>query len=265
MNIADYKANYGELKKDIIEMVYHECGLCGQVLLLDSDVIAMHLRQKHQITHKNYNEKYMQLVQQSSNKVSQTYSATIKSKLINPVKKNDIIVEGKVGDVNSRKLTIESAKKIQQPTNTSEKCRLKSVELAVSSRLEDKSAVSTEPDDKPIKNEDVSSKIVSKVTSDDVTAQVRTSRKIEDKLTQAKVESTKLKIASIKLENKSKKLEDPKTELSRPEQVVEDQDVVFVEEVERIAKEEMDELKSIEEIFDAEELFDSDEDSSDEN
>ena len=45
-------------------MVLHKCGICEEYLLLDSDYIAHHLRagaktNPHDITHANYNEKYL--------------------------------------------------------------------------------------------------------------------------------------------------------------------------------------------------------------
>ena len=48
----------------------HKCGICGEYVLLDSDEIAKHLKMRspvnHDITHGNYNAKFMKLVGPSS-------------------------------------------------------------------------------------------------------------------------------------------------------------------------------------------------------
>jgi len=57
--ITEYKAQFGS---DLvpIEIIYHRCGICGELVLLDSDHIAVHLKRPgHYITHKNYNDGYM--------------------------------------------------------------------------------------------------------------------------------------------------------------------------------------------------------------
>ena len=51
--ITEYKAQFGS---DLvpIEIIYHRCGICGELVLLDSDHIAVHLKRPgHYITH-NY-------------------------------------------------------------------------------------------------------------------------------------------------------------------------------------------------------------------
>ena len=77
MSIADYKEKHGNHRNQIIEKIFHKCGLCQQVqlfvinyflipnqndlylqdILLDSDDIAHHLKKCHQITHKDYNSR----------------------------------------------------------------------------------------------------------------------------------------------------------------------------------------------------------------
>ena len=65
MKITEYKEMYGQQYYDPIELVLHKCGLCMEYLLLDSDVIAQHLRSNTRthgnITHANYNKTYMKL------------------------------------------------------------------------------------------------------------------------------------------------------------------------------------------------------------
>ena len=44
----------------LLQRVIHKCALCKELLLLDADAIAMHLKSKHKgVSHKEYNAKYM--------------------------------------------------------------------------------------------------------------------------------------------------------------------------------------------------------------
>lgn len=59
VTITEYKAQFGPDLVPIVP-VYHRCGICEELVLLDSDHIAVHLKKPgHYITHKNYNEGYM--------------------------------------------------------------------------------------------------------------------------------------------------------------------------------------------------------------
>ena len=59
MTITEYKDQFGQLVP--VKMMMHQCALCKQEVLLDSDHIAAHLKTHgHNITHKNYNANYMQ-------------------------------------------------------------------------------------------------------------------------------------------------------------------------------------------------------------
>ena len=59
LTITEYKSLYGSYLTPV-ENNYHQCGICGNLVLLDSDNIAKHLKIKgHDITHKKYNETYM--------------------------------------------------------------------------------------------------------------------------------------------------------------------------------------------------------------
>jgi len=65
MVITDYKMKYNQTYYDLVELVLHQCGICEEYLLLDSDYIAQHLKGGggfHDITHGNYNAKYMKMV-----------------------------------------------------------------------------------------------------------------------------------------------------------------------------------------------------------
>ena len=44
----------------LLQRVLHKCALCKELLLLDSDAIAMHLKSKHKgVTHREYNARHM--------------------------------------------------------------------------------------------------------------------------------------------------------------------------------------------------------------
>ena len=55
--ISTYKETYGQL--EIVKPIYHKCGICTFVMILDSDIIKSHLRVKHSMTHANYNAQFM--------------------------------------------------------------------------------------------------------------------------------------------------------------------------------------------------------------
>ena len=65
MKITEYKERYNQQYYDPIQLVLHRCGICAEYLLLDSDVVAQHLRANTKthgsITHANYNKKFMTL------------------------------------------------------------------------------------------------------------------------------------------------------------------------------------------------------------
>ena len=59
ITITEYKAQFGN--PDPVEPVYHRCGVCSQLIFLDSDAVAVHLKSggHPRITHKDYNDQYM--------------------------------------------------------------------------------------------------------------------------------------------------------------------------------------------------------------
>jgi len=61
LSISDYKARHGNHRERVIARVLHRCGLCGEDVQLDSDDIAHHLKRSHDISHKDYNSRFMTL------------------------------------------------------------------------------------------------------------------------------------------------------------------------------------------------------------
>ena len=66
ISITDYKKQYGQLIENIVETVYHKCGICNKDILLDGDTLATHAK-GHGVTHKAYSEKYITLRAQDDN------------------------------------------------------------------------------------------------------------------------------------------------------------------------------------------------------
>ena len=59
LTITEYKQRFGA-QLEMVEKVLHECALCQELIILDSDHIAVHLKKPgHSITHKDYNQFYM--------------------------------------------------------------------------------------------------------------------------------------------------------------------------------------------------------------
>ena len=121
ITIKEYKERFNQHNFDLVELVLHRCGLCGEHLLLDSDYIAQHLKiARHNITHENYNAQYMTLMGKSSKPAKQKADEdncnddmlTTKSKKRKPMKSaaklttTDILISKKIqldkirGDVN---------------------------------------------------------------------------------------------------------------------------------------------------------------------
>ena len=72
VTISEYKQKYGiasDKDYDLVEKVLHKCGLCGHLILLESDVIAAHAK-KHKISHAEYNSRFMFRVQDDSSSVA---------------------------------------------------------------------------------------------------------------------------------------------------------------------------------------------------
>ena len=62
MVITEYKEKFNQHYFDLEEKILHKCGVCEELLLLDSDCIAHHLsnnRGSHGLTHAQYNAMYM--------------------------------------------------------------------------------------------------------------------------------------------------------------------------------------------------------------
>ena len=88
LTIDEYKGLYGNTKSEIVEKIFHHCGLCSESILLDSDEISWHLRRNHKgkVTHKDYNAQFMKTRCQPinpANGTSQTDSNAKEVKLSN--------------------------------------------------------------------------------------------------------------------------------------------------------------------------------------
>ena len=62
MTITEYKAKFNQNFFSLVEKVFHGCGICGEELLLDQDIISGHLisnKMTHKVSHKDYNETFL--------------------------------------------------------------------------------------------------------------------------------------------------------------------------------------------------------------
>jgi len=107
ITITEYKAQFGP---DLVPVVpvYHRCGICEELVLLDSDHVAVHLKKPgHYISHKNYNEGYM--VDSRKNKYNMTKRVFRKEKpseLKYILPKNQITTELNVKERSKRKARV---------------------------------------------------------------------------------------------------------------------------------------------------------------
>merc|ERR1712129_167112 len=62
MPITEYKAKFQQQFFDILEVVFHRCGVCSLPIILDSDSLASHLnsnRATHRLSHREYNDSFL--------------------------------------------------------------------------------------------------------------------------------------------------------------------------------------------------------------
>lgn len=85
IKITDYKKKYKQKDfYDLIEIILHKCRLCGEYLLLDSDAIAGHLKNKKKthgyITHGKYSEEFMKTQRSSTSLLAIKYEGEFEPK-----------------------------------------------------------------------------------------------------------------------------------------------------------------------------------------
>jgi len=280
MNIADYKRKFGVLKDAIIEAVFHKCGICQQDVLLDSDEIATHLKRCHQITHRRYNEQFMQIRVNSAltDKDRHIIRQETRAKCISPPphqpKTNQNvtnILSTPTPDNGLQKPELHNHPAPLLPGTTKlqssvfEKSHEKALkqggkEIVGSSTLENiKLDRETQNNQLPI------SLPKSKLSPNQTTL-------VENKVKQSITANSPakngpyepLKTSRVSASKVEMKAEMPSSKQDTDGGNAQDDDVVFVHEVEGMSQEEKKQLKAIEDSFDGDELFDSDDDSSDE-
>ena len=70
MTIREYKNKFQEHFFTLEDPIFHRCGVCQAILLLDSDSIATHIKKEgtHGMTHKDYNRKFIKLAHDTQSK-----------------------------------------------------------------------------------------------------------------------------------------------------------------------------------------------------
>ena len=57
IQIGKYKAQHSV---KVVEKVFHQCQVCSELILHDPDTIGTHLNKHKELTHKEYNERFIQ-------------------------------------------------------------------------------------------------------------------------------------------------------------------------------------------------------------
>ena len=60
LTLTRYREMYGDLRKQIIQLVHHACVLCKRVLLLDTEDISKHVSKKHKMGYRTYATRHME-------------------------------------------------------------------------------------------------------------------------------------------------------------------------------------------------------------
>ena len=58
LSVKEYEEIYGQTTDHLVKKTFHECRICGNVLLLDSFEVGVHLKKQHKIAWKEYNKNY---------------------------------------------------------------------------------------------------------------------------------------------------------------------------------------------------------------
>ena len=60
LTLTRYREMFGDLRKQIIQLVHHACVLCKRVLLLDTEDISKHVSKKHKMGYTSYARRFME-------------------------------------------------------------------------------------------------------------------------------------------------------------------------------------------------------------
>jgi len=59
LSISDYKRKFGDPRTHVVDPVYHKCGLCGVLILLDGDSLASHCNGMHKMVLSAYSSQFL--------------------------------------------------------------------------------------------------------------------------------------------------------------------------------------------------------------
>merc|ERR1712129_571320 len=76
LGITEYKMQYGDLDKSLVEAVYHKCGICLDTFILHWDALLKHSK-KHDISLKEYSKRFLRLVTDTAPTLETTENKTI--------------------------------------------------------------------------------------------------------------------------------------------------------------------------------------------
>ena len=106
MTITEYKDEFQEHFYTLENPIFHRCGVCQTILLLDSDSVSAHVK-THGITHKEYNQKFINLA----------YNYNTQSKETTKAKEGK---KAEPSEINSESGNVLSVKSTDNPFKTKE-------------------------------------------------------------------------------------------------------------------------------------------------
>ena len=120
MTITEYKDKFQQHFFTLEDPIFHRCGVCQVILLLDSDSIARHLKNKttHGMTHKEYNQKFINLAYNTQPKENMKYKGNKKSEPRELNSESANVLSAKITD------NLFKTKEIQNQTTSSRKTNL---------------------------------------------------------------------------------------------------------------------------------------------
>ena len=122
LTLTRYREMYGDLRKQIIQLVHHACVLCKQVLLLDTEDISKHVSKKHKMGYTSYARRFMErgsgLISAPATSVRSASTAPAPAPVSPPVTKQPLKTKSSSKSRQSSASTISATTKLS-PKHTS--------------------------------------------------------------------------------------------------------------------------------------------------
>jgi len=121
VHVSEYKARYNIISDrgyEMVERIFHRCGICSHPFPLDSDLVAGHIR-KHGITHANYNAKYMVIKSNDPERKNKQSSKKLKPQVPkeNEISKTETVELSRISDANIKGTPSGDVEKMEAKLN----------------------------------------------------------------------------------------------------------------------------------------------------